>query len=58
MFDEFINPKSNIQMTQKNKFIKTIDKDDSLYESILKDKPIIDDNFVDNFIIFQKFETI
>jgi len=51
MIDEFINPKSYIlikgekDLNKKIEYIKKIDKDDSLYESIMKEKPIIDKEF-------------
>ena len=54
MMDEFINPKSFILIRNKNdlkekiEYIKKIDNDDKLYESILKEKIFIDDN--DDFI--------
>ena len=49
--DEFINPKSYIlikgekDIDKKIEYIKKIDNDDNLYISIIKEKPIIDDNF-------------
>ena len=51
MIDEFINPKSYIlikgekDIDIKIEYIKKIDKNDSLYESIMKEKPIIDKEF-------------
>ena len=53
LLDEFINPKTYILIKGENdiikkiEYIKKIDKDDNLYKSILKEKPIIDKNFVD-----------
>ena len=49
--DEFINPKSYIlikgekDIEKKINYIKKIDNDDDLYKSIIREKPIIDDNF-------------
>ena len=49
--DEFINPKSYIlirgekDIEKKIEYIKKIDKDDNLYKAIIKERPIIDDNF-------------
>ena len=51
IIDEFINPKSYIlikgekDIEKKINYIKKIDNDDDLYKSIIKEKPIIDDNF-------------
>ena len=51
MIDEFINPKSYIlikgekDLKKKIEYIKKIDKNDSLYESIMKEKPLIDKKF-------------
>jgi hypothetical protein len=51
ILDEFINPKSYIlikgekDIEKKIEYIKKIDSDDNLYKSIMKEKPIIDDNF-------------
>ena len=51
ILDEFINPKSYIlikgekDIEKKIEYIKKIDKDDNLYKAIMKEKPIIDDNF-------------
>ena len=51
ILDEFINPKSYIlikgekDVENKIDYIKKIDKDDQLYFSIIKEKPLIDDNF-------------
>ena len=51
ILDEFINPKSYILIKGENdiekkiEYIKKIDKDDNLYKTIIKEKPIIDDNF-------------
>ena len=53
MLDEIINPKTYIlikgvkDMDQKIEYIKKIDNDINLYKSIMKEKPILDDNFVD-----------
>ena len=33
-------------MIQKKKQNKKIDNDDELYRSIMKEKPVIDDNFI------------
>lgn len=52
LVDEYINPKSYIFIKGKNdlekkiEYIKKIDNDDKLYESIMKEKPIIDDSFI------------
>ena len=49
--DEFINPKTYIlingemDIDKKIEYIKKIDKDDKLYISLLKEKPIIDEKF-------------
>ena len=51
--DEFINPKTYISINgekdidQKIEYIKKIDNDDKLYLEIMKEKPIIDDKFID-----------
>ena len=51
LLDEFINPKSYIlikgekDIEKKIEYIKKIDNDENLYEEIMKEKPIIDDNF-------------
>ena len=51
ILDEFINPKSYIlikgekDIDKKIEYIKKIDKDDNLYKAIMKEKPILDDNF-------------
>ena len=51
LLDEFINPKSYIlikgekDIENKIEYIKKIDKDDNLYKAIIKEKPIIDNNF-------------
>ena len=48
--DEYINPKSYIlikgekDIENKIKYIKQIDESDELYKSIIKEKPIIDNN--------------
>ena len=50
LLDEFINPKSYIlikgekDIEKKIEYIKKIDNDDNLYEKIIREKPIIDDN--------------
>ena len=52
LLDEFINPKSYIlikgekDIDKKIEYIKKIDNDDNLYKEIIKEKPIIDVNFV------------
>ena len=52
LIDEFINPKTYILINGKNdienkiEYIKRIDMDDKLYLDIMKEKPIIDNNFV------------
>ena len=52
IIDEFINPKSYIlikgdkDIKKKIEYIKKIDNDDNLYKSIMKEKPIIDKNFL------------
>ena len=54
MIDEFINPKTYIlikgekDIDKKIEYIKKIDNDDNLYLSIMKEKPLIDNNFVSN----------
>ena len=51
IIDEFINPKTYIlvkgvaDINKKIEYIKRIDKDDNLYISFLKEKPIIDSKF-------------
>ena len=51
LLDEFINPKSYIlikgekDIENKIEYIKSIDNNDNLYKEIIKEKPIIDDNF-------------
>ena len=50
IIDEFINPKTYIlikgdkDIDQKIEYIKKIDNDDELYKSIMKEKPILDNN--------------
>ena len=50
--DEYLNPKTYIlirgekDIDNKIDYIKKIDNNDTLYEEIMKEKPIIDDNFV------------
>ena len=52
IIDEFINPKTyilikkEIDIEKKIEYIKLIDNDDNLYKKIMKEKPIIDDNFL------------
>ena len=52
MVDEYINPKSYIlikgvkDMKKKIDYIKLIDNNDKIYQNILKEKVIIDNNFV------------
>ena len=52
MIDEFINPKTYIlikgekDIEKKIDLIKKIDNDDGLYRYIMKEKPIIDDKFI------------
>ena len=59
LLDEFINPKSFIlikgekDIEKKIEYIKKIDEDDDLYRAIIREKPIIDDNFA-NIIIPNK----
>jgi hypothetical protein len=53
MLDEIINPKTYIlikgvkDMDEKIEYIKKIDNDINLYKSIMKEKPILDDNICD-----------
>jgi hypothetical protein len=53
MIEEYINPKSFIlirgpeDLKQKIEYIKKIDNDNKLYQSILKEKVIIDDNIIE-----------
>lgn len=53
MLEEFINPKTYIlikgekDIKKKIEYIKKIDKDDNLYKMIIKEKILIDKNFVD-----------
>ena len=60
ILDEYLNPKTYIlirgekDIDNKIDYIKKIDNNDTLYETIMKEKPIIDDNFVnkiDNYEI-------
>ena len=52
LIDEYINPKTYIfikgeyDIKKKIEYIKKIDNDDELYRSIMKEKPVIDDNFI------------
>ena len=54
IIDEFINPKTYIliygenDIERKIEYIKKIDNNDTLYLSIMKEKPIIDKNFINN----------
>jgi hypothetical protein len=51
ILDEFINPKAYIlikgekDLDEKIEYIKRIDNDIKLYKKIMKEKPILDDNF-------------
>ena len=53
VIDEFINPKTYIlikgekDIDEKIEYIKNIDNDIKLYKSIMKEKPIIDEYFID-----------
>jgi len=53
LVDEFINPKTYIlirgdkDIDAKIEYIKKIDNDDKLYMEIMKEKPIIDDTFIE-----------
>ena len=53
MIEEYINPKTFIlikgpeDMKEKIEYIKKIDNNDTLYQSILKEKVIIDDNIIE-----------
>ena len=53
VLDEFINPKTYIlikgekDIDEKIEYIKKIDNDIKLYKSIMKEKPIIDEYFID-----------
>ena len=53
LVDEFINPKTYIlirwdkDIDAKIEYIKKIDNDDKLYMEIMKEKPILDDKFVE-----------
>ena len=67
MIEEFINPKTYIlikgesDIDQKIEYIKKIDNDDKLYFSIMKEKPILDFNFVskiDDIELKQFFKNI
>ena len=57
ILDEYLNPKTYIlirgekDIDNKIDYIKKIDNNDTLYETIMKEKPIIDYNFV-NIIIY------
>ena len=54
VLEEFINPKSYIlikgekDIEKKIAYIKKIDNDDNLYKAIINEKPIIDNNFLNN----------
>ena len=53
LVEEFINPKTFIlikgekDIDAKIEYIKKIDNDDKLYRRIMKEKPLIDDKFLD-----------
>jgi hypothetical protein len=53
LVDEFINPKTYIlikgekDIDKKIEYIKKIDNDDKLYMEIMKEKPIIDNKFIE-----------
>ena len=53
LIDEYINPKTYIlirgekDIEKKIEYIKKIDNDDKLYMKIMKEKPIIDDKFIE-----------
>ena len=53
LVDEYINPKTYIlikgekDIDKKIEYIKKIDNDDKLYMEIIKEKPIIDDKFIE-----------
>ena len=53
LIDEYINPKTYIlirgekDIDKKIEYIKKIDNDDKLYMEIMKEKPILDDKFVE-----------
>ena len=53
LVDEYINPKTYIlirgekDIDEKIEYIKKIDNDDKLYMEIMKEKPIIDDTFIE-----------
>ena len=60
LLDEFINPRTYIlikgekDIKNKIEYIKKIDNDNNLYKELIKEKPIIDDNFrnkIDNIEI-------
>ena len=57
MIDEFINPKTYIlikgdsDMDEKIEYIKQIDNDINLYKSIMKENPILDNNFANILIL-------
>ena len=57
LVDEFINPKTYIlvkgekDIDAKIEYIKKIDNDDKLYKKMLKEKPIIDDKFMEKIEI-------
>ena len=52
LIDEFINPKTYIlikgekDIDAKIEYIKKIDQDDNLYKSIMREKPILDKNYI------------
>ena len=53
--DEFVNPKTYIlirgekDIDKKIEYIKKIDSEDKLYREIMKEKPIINEKFIEKF---------
>ena len=53
VLDEFINPKTYIlvkgekDIDKKIEYIKKIDSDEKLYRAIMKENPLVDENFID-----------
>ena len=55
LIDEFVNPKTYIlirgekDIDKKIEYIKKIDSEDKLYREIMKEKPIINEKFIEKF---------
>ena len=59
LIDEYINPKSYIlikgekDIKDKIKYIKSIDNDDEKYKSFMREKVILDNNFIEKILIYR-----